>query len=318
MANSVTFTDNSFVGEVAEQLIIDCISPNKTVDGGHIYLQTGINKKLYLPRVQLNGEIIQHYTPTPTEQGEFDFTERELPVEYLQTYLVFHPNEFRDYWTEFAPSFQQLLTQTTLPTQVLNPLTDLMVRSTSRDIAKAIWQGNKGASPTPSYPNNLFVGIIPKLESEAGTINVPSPVALTAANVEDEMFKVYDLIPDQCLDLPDMKFFVSTKTAKLLQAAATAISGKGPTFLQVNGLDDISFYGIPVIRLNEFPNDTIVAAESGAIESSNFHFGATNYENHSIFRIDRVQTNSELYFMKMIYAAGTEVSKPEEVVLYKA
>lgn len=318
MANSVTFTDNSFVGEVAEQLIIDCISPNKTVDGGHIYLQTGINKKLFLPRIRLTGDIIQTYTPTPSTSGTFDLTERELPVNRLQTYLEFHPNEFRDYWTEFAPSFQQLLTQTTLPTQVLNPMTDLMVRSVSRDIAKAIWQGDLGASPTPSYPNNFFVGIIAHLEAESGTIDVPSPVTLTAANVEDEMFKVYDLIPDACLDLPDMKMFVSTKTAKLLQAAATAISGKGPTFLQVNGLDDITFYGIPVIRLNEFPDDTIVAAESGAMESSNFHFGATSYENHSVFRIGRVQENSELYFMKMIYAAGTEVAKPEEVVLYKA
>lgn len=318
MADSVTFTDNSFVGNASERFILDCISENRTVQEGHIYVKTGFNKKLYMPRLQTSGNVIQTYSASPSTSGGFTITERELPLTRLQVYVEFHPNIFRDFWEQYAPSFNQLLTQSQLPPQVLADMTSQLVKQSSFDIATAIWQGDTDASPTASYPNDFFNGIIAHLEDESGTIDVSGAATITSANVIEKLGDTYEAIPNKVIRKPDMKIFVSTLTARLMQSALEDISGKGPTFLTVNGIDDMNFRGIKVVALDEFPDDTMVACESGATETSNLRFGATNIDNHDVVRIDRVALNSELYFMKMIFAAGTEVAKPDECVLYKA
>lgn len=319
MSNSVTFVDNTFNGQAAGQFILDCVSENQTVQGGHIYLQTGFNKKITLPRFRVGGNLIQDYTPTPTAQGQLNISEVTLPLFDNQVYLEFHPNEFRDFWEPYQPSPDQPFTLSTLPTQVLADMTSQIIAESGFDVAQCIWMGNRGASPAPAYPLDRFVGIIPQLENSADTINLSGAVTLTSANILDKLQDVYLSIPKACLRRQDMKIFVSTGAAQLYQEALVATSGKGPLSNTADPLDTLNFKGVRVVSTDEFPENTIVAAESGTNgRTSNFHFGATNIQNESIVQVNRVQANSELYFMKLIFNAGTAVAKPDEVVLYKA
>lgn len=62
---SVTFAQNSYAGEVLEDLLTYTAQGNDTYKEGLIHIKSGIQYKYTLPSVSL-GDIIQDNKPTPT------------------------------------------------------------------------------------------------------------------------------------------------------------------------------------------------------------------------------------------------------------
>lgn len=318
MATQLTFTDNSFVGLAADYFIVKAVSENKTVMDGHIYVQSGINEKLYMPRLRTSGNLLQAGWSggIPSTQGGFDVTERVLDPQEIELYTEYNPNQFRAFWSEFAPSPGQPIVDTELLQFVRLQMVEEILKQTSFDVAKAIWQGDKGTSPTPSYPNNLFVGLISRALADSGVIDVSGATTLTSSNIGTELDKLYQVIPDAIVDHPDLKIFVSITTGKLYQEYLTNISGKGETEGTQRRLDQLLFRGIPVVPLAEMKDNVMFCTYSSNSRQSNLHLGVTAEANHTIVQSARVQANSELHFFKMMFKADTQIANGDEVVLY--
>lgn len=317
MATQLTFTDNSFVGIAPDYFITLAVSGNKTVQDGHIYLQSGINKALYMPRLRVSGNLMQvGWTAEPTAQGGFDITERVLTPEKIMVYTEYNPDQFRDFWQEFAPSPDQLAVDTELLESVRVAMVEELLKDVSTDIAQCIWQGDKGASPAPSYPNDMFVGLISRALADAAVVDVSGATALTAGNVIDEMEKLYNDIPDSIIQHPNLKVFVSNKTGKLYQQALVDISGKGPVPSTSARLGEQDLYGIPVVPLAEMQDDVMFCTYASNDRTSNIHLGVISERNHAEVKSDRKNANSDLFFFKMKFAADTQIANGEEVVLY--
>lgn len=65
MASSVNFAQNTYAGEVLEDLLTYTAQGNDTYQEGLIHIKSGIQHKYTIPSVQL-GKIIQDNVPTPT------------------------------------------------------------------------------------------------------------------------------------------------------------------------------------------------------------------------------------------------------------
>lgn len=317
MATQLVFTDNSFVGTAADYFITLAVSGNKTVQDGHIHLQSGINEKLFMPRLRTSGNLLQAgWTAEPTTQGGFDVTERTLDPQEIMLYTEYNPDQFRAFWQEFAPSPDQLAVDTELLESVRVAMVEELLKQTATNTAVAIWQGDKGASPAPAYPKTLFVGLIPRALADTDVVDVSGATTLTSANIITELDKVYNDIPDAIVQHPNLKIFVSNKTGKLYQQALVAISGKGDVPSTSARLGEQDYYGIPVVPLAEMQDDVMFCTHASADRDSNIHLGVTAERNHAEVKSDRKNANSDLFFFKMKFKADTQIANGEEVVLY--
>lgn len=94
MADTVTFLQNGYAGEVLEDLLTYTAQGNDTYREGLIHIKSGIQHKYTLPAIRL-GDIIQDNVPTPQSshgakgengENEYQFTERHLePAEFMVT-----------------------------------------------------------------------------------------------------------------------------------------------------------------------------------------------------------------------------------------
>lgn len=305
--------------EVWDNWLTQLISPNKTIANGHGYVRVGINEKIYIPKIDATGNLLQDFTNgAPSGSGTIGLTETELTPEKSLLYLEMTPNDFRSYWRFSSPDAFESLVFTELPENFRRAMEEVIVRRTNFSIAQCLWAGDSATSPAPSYPLGRFTGWLTKAVNNADVIDISGASGLTAGNVLEKLQEVYEAIPDAVLMSPNIKMFVSVKTGKLIQKASNDIAGKGTTFLTVNGLDDISFDGVKVVVLPEFPDDVIFSTHSSADESSNLWAGATNAETVEPFRYDRVAPNQEIWFVKGAFAMDTAIINGNECVLYDA
>lgn len=103
---SVSFAQNTYAGEVLEDLLTYTAQGNDTYKEGLIHIKSGIQYKYTLPSVSL-GDIIQDNKPTPTSptdsKGTYTFRERYLEPKDFMVYLEFNPRDFEKYWKFAQP-----------------------------------------------------------------------------------------------------------------------------------------------------------------------------------------------------------------------
>lgn len=311
MALSIT-TNN--VGEVWENFIQYMVTGNELVDGGHINVISGINTDLFMPRVNVTGEIWQTAAATPTTSGTLVYDERTLDPQPYMLYLEFNPQDFRTIWKEYAPSFEQLLYDTTMPPELEREFLDALLRRHFEDMGEAIIQGDIISSPVGSYPNGFFNGILTRFQNDAGVVDVAG-ASITVGNVEAAMKSTYDAVPVAVSKSQDFKLLCSETTARLYEDAQIAKTQKGEN-VTADPAVMRRYKGKEIVGLVGCPDDFIMGCIATDNANSNIHLGVTNVSNHNSVKIERLQANSELYFMQMRMKADTQIGVGEECALY--
>ena len=113
MASSVNFAQNTYSGEVLEDLLTYTAQGNDTYKEGLIHIKSGIQFKYTIPSVQL-GKVIQDNVPTPTSThgagegttgglNQYTFTERYLEPQEFMVYLEFNPRDYEKYYRFAQP-----------------------------------------------------------------------------------------------------------------------------------------------------------------------------------------------------------------------
>ena len=96
---TINFTQNSYAGEVLEDLLLYTAQGNDTYKEGLIHIKPGIQYKYTLPSVTL-GDVIQDNKPTPVSptdsKGQYTFRERYLEPNDFMIYVEFNPRDFEN------------------------------------------------------------------------------------------------------------------------------------------------------------------------------------------------------------------------------
>ena len=306
MAFDVT---TNFAGDVVQEVALLAAIQNEAVMGGHIFVSDDIRKQRSLPRMTMDN-IIQDRKDTPDSLGTFTNTERTLVPTDFMVYVEFNPNDFRDVW-DFMQSTNPFVFAELSPEVQRAVLEEVLMgtNGVSPYMGKNIWQGDTAGS----VPDDKFDGIQKTAQGDADVVDVTG-TTLTAGNIIAEIEKVWDATPVVVRDNPGFKIIFSSKTIDLYYDALIALANKGPA---PNQLTDMNYKGRPLIGLFGMPDDVMFATIATNDRDSNIWLGLGWQEDFNQLQMEKLQPNSELWFVKMLMSADTQIKFGEHFVLYE-
>lgn len=310
---AITIT-TAYSGEVLNNILAHMVTGNELVDGGHVRVQNGIRKAFSIPRIGLSAPVIQPRRATPASgnsEGDFDIDEKKLEPNDMMVYIEFNPRSFEDFWRPWQPDGELVFRE--LPAEVQAIMLQELAKRSQNEIALKVVSGDKSL-PT-SDPLHYFDGFITRAAASGDTIVVPSPVTITASNVESKLDLVYKALPIAVRRDPNTKLFISTNTMDLYEEAQYAKTNKGP-----NVTDNLitRYRGKQLVPTPQWPDDCIFAAKGNNTDESNLWIGVDHEGDETTVKVDRLQNNSELFFFRMDIKMDSQIVFEEETVLYKA
>jgi hypothetical protein len=306
-----TISDATYAGEAAGQFIVRAITGNETVQGGHVYVKDGIKKKFTIPRWDADYEdLIQDRMATPVSKGEQVISSRTLtPADYM-IYMEFNPRDFEDHW--YAQQLNPTLIDRTLPASVESVVIQQVLKRHDRYVNKMIWAGSTATAGIYKY----FDGFVKKATDDTNTLDLAGSSILTttlAANILDEVKRIYDLIPAALKYDPSMKLFLSYDLYDAYAKALIAQQYKGADYQSMQL--DLKYRGLPVVRIADFPAYKMMFAKGSAGMDSNLWVGMNSVEDAKL-EMNKVQNNSELFYVKMLCKLDVQFGFTQEVVNY--
>lgn len=306
----IAMNDTTYAGEAAADFIVKAITENVMIQGGHIYVKDGIKKKFTIPRFDADYEdFIQDVQSTPVSKGTQFITGQVLePSEYM-IYHEFEPRDYEDHW--FATQLPgNTLLDTTMPTNVESVVAQEVLKRHGRFLNKIIWNGNKALTTIYKY----FDGLKTKATASSSTLKVGSPVTLSAANIQAEFLRGFNLIPAALKYDERMKIFCSYATFEFYMQSQINQTNKGVDVTQ-RGVD--TFRGLKVVRVPDMPDNYYMIAKGSADPSSNLWLGMNSMDDANTLELAKKQANSSLWFLKLVMKADVQIGWNEETVTYE-
>ena len=306
---------SEFNGSVIDQIFMLLVTQNQTVDGGHIHIENNIFKQRAIPRAT-SDNLIQDRVPTPASQGTITYDERILSPQDIMVYVEFNPNDFRDVWEPFQPQGDFVFSR--LSPEVQRAVVSLAlegVGGVDPYMGGAIWQGDiAGGVP----PLDKFDGLIKKAEDDADVIDVILAGPIDDGNAVANIELVYEATPVAVRTRESFKMFVSEATKEHYWNAlmAKASSDANP-FHDVATQGPLTYKGKRVVALVGMTDSEIIGTHSSPGRDSNLYLGLAGpgANNEDVVKIERLQANSELWFIKVLWGADTQIKWGQELVL---
>jgi hypothetical protein len=306
---ALTLTGITYSGEAASQFIVKALTGSDTINGGHIYVKDGIKSKFAIPRFSADIEdFVQDTADTPTTAGSMSLTEKNLVLENYTIYTEFNPRSFEDHW--FATQLNETLIDRRLPYTPESVILQNLLAQHGKFINKLIWNGDKTLTTKMKYID----GVITKSVASGSTNVIGSPVALTAANIQAKMELCYAQIPAALKYNTEMKIYVSPTTYDHYMNSQIAQTYKG---VDITSMGVPTYKGLPIIKINDFPNNCIFIAKGSANPASNLWLGMNSMSDEGL-QLERKQANSSLWFVKAMMKLDVQIGWNEETILYKA
>ena len=228
LATAVT-VNSTYAGEFAGEYIAAALLSASTIDDGGVTVKANIAFKEVIKKLATTA-IVQSAGCDFDPQSTITLTERIIQPTELQVNLQLCKYDFVNDWEAQSMGFG--LGQTLPP-----KFSDFLIAHVASEVAQntelCIWQGD-----TAGATNNSFDGFEKLIAAEVLAGNVPAGqvvagVALTAANIIDELSKTVDAIPAALYGKEDLFIYVGQEAAKLYVQALGGFAANG---LGANGV----------------------------------------------------------------------------------
>lgn len=309
MPNPTITTAN--VGQVHEEILELLVLGNEAVEKGSINVIDGIDDKIYLPRLKNADDALQDRQATPTTPTNgLTYDERFIQPLDVMYYDEFNPRLFESVWRPFqgkGPLVDKVL-EPTMQKAILS----VVNKSVQKQVGKLIWQGDTTAGA--SSPLRFFNGIVTQALADSNVLKPTPAGAITSSNVIAVLDAVEAIIPDALYEDPDMCFHMPTTVFRAFQKAIHALTykGQGPA-------DKVPavYNGRAIKHYSNFTANHVLAAKGTAGMDSGLHAAVYMEGDDDNFKIERLQNNSEMFFIKALFKMGVNYSWGEEMILYK-
>lgn len=330
MAEALDIQDTTWSGPAASYMITRAVVGADTIEKGCVYVEDGIRKKKTIPRIEVSG-FIQKRAATPTSQGEVTVDGRVLTPADLMLYYEFNPRDYEAHF--YAEQLTPKLLGRELPVTAENFMMMQTMKRLNEFFENAIHRSRiefdpSGAAVNPTTKGEVagaadyfyFDGLIKKLIDAATdptypTILVGTPVALTTANIRDEFTRAINLVPKPLLGKfgkGGLKFCVSyADYLKYGEALRT------DAYKNVRSDEKAydQFRGYEIEMLAGLPENTFYLGIQKPDIDSNTWVGINSTEDNQL-QLQRLQNNSELFFVKGLFKMDTQIGFPDQFVLY--
>lgn len=350
MASTVNFAQNTYSGEVLEDLLTYTAQGNDTYNEGLIHIKSGIQFKYTIPTVQL-GKIVQDNVPTPTSthgaadastgKNQYTFTERYLEPQEFMVYIEFNPRDFEKYWKFAQPDGNLVFRE--LDPKVQAKMLRLLMDKKNEYIGESIWCSAKGgkASAGVTVPSGCtelggdnaggtmkyFDGAMKRIlantstsasaeEKAGGQVTIAGTTELTTgAEVEAAFNAMWKKCPKQIRKKAGLVFVCGWDVWDLYDQY---LSDKQVKYSDNTKVNEYRFKGKRIVPIVGIPEHTIVLGEFTTGMESNLWMGVDYANDTEVVKVERLQANSELYFFQMRMKMDVNIVRPAEIVAWTA
>lgn len=335
----------NYTGEVLEDLLTYTAQENETYKEGLIHIKSGIQKRYALPSVQL-GKIIQDHVATPDSSksvGQYSFAERYLEPNDFMVYLEFNPRDFEQYYRPFQPNGNLVFRE--LNPKVQATMIRLLLERKIEYINHAIWcaatpteaakvssaDGTVAAGATEigsedaAGPMKYFNGAIMRMlmnaaapaeseDAKCGQIKVAGTGAFAdGAAVEAELYAMWQATEPKVRKKQGLVILMDYKS---WDAYNKYLSDK--TFKYNDNRDENQhrFQGKRIIPMTALPDDTILMGCFTTGMDSNLWMGVDYANDENVLQVEKLQANSEYYFLKMLIKMDINIVRPKEITAH--
>lgn len=319
---ALTISDTSYAGTVeAGFMVTQSTFSASTIKKGVAYVKDGIKKQHNIPTITMASGLTRRVvTPTSANSGSTGVGVIVLNPQDTMVYQEFNPRDFEDHF--YAEQLSRTLLARELPVTFENVMMQLQLNYAFQDVERAIHMGSKGytaSAATRSDANHGIKdwdGIIRQMVVAGTFLPVPSPSAITAANIIGKMQQALVLLPKAILDdvsrYSQVKFCMSIEDTLLYEEALTTTSFKNN---DTTSKSLMLYKGYEVVGLAGLPKDTFYLTRAYPSLESNIWVGTNALEDQN-FELKRLQNNSELFYMKGLMAFDVKIAKPNEFVMH--
>jgi len=344
MADTLNFLQNGYNGEVLQDLLCYSAQSNDTFKEGLIHIKTGIQHKYTLPAIKL-GDIIQDNVPTPTSthgakgpngENEYQFTERYLIPQDFMVYLEFNPRDYEKYWRFAQPDGNLVFRE--LDPKIQATMLRLLMEKKNEYIGNAIWTSAKGGEaaagivvPADSTKigagkEKYFDGVIKRVIDNAhatdpetvagGQVLISGNTELTDGEaVEKALYAMWRKCPKHVRKKEGLTFVMDWSSWDKLDLHWSQQAFK---YSESHELNRFRFKGKRIIPIVGVPEHTIVLGQFTTGMESNLWMGVDYANDTDVLKVDRLQSNSELFFFQMRMKMDVNIVRPAEMVVHTA
>lgn len=319
--------DTSWSGNAASYMITRAVVGADTIEKGAIYVEDGIRKKKTIPRIEVS-DFMQKRAATPTSQGSVTVDGRVLEPADLMLYYEFNPRDYEAHF--YAEQLQPRLLGRELPVTAENFMMMQTMKRLNEFFENAIWRSRIAFDPTATTETPAgvgqeagdsqyfyFDGLIKKALDDSTTVLVASPVALTASNIRDKMTLALNDVPKALLfkyGAGGLKYVMSYADKLKYEEALRTDSFKNidSTETAIN-----RYRGYEITPVAGMPENTFFLCIAKPDIDSNLWLGINSTEDNQL-QLQRLQNNSELFFVKGLFKMDTNHGFGDQLVVYSA
>jgi hypothetical protein len=274
---------------------------------------------------------MQKRKATPVSKGNVTVDGRVLEPRDMMLYYEFNPRDFEQHW--YAEQLQPKLLDRQLPQTAEAFMMMLQMKKLNAFFEYSIWRSRidydpEGANINPVDKGDTatvddfvvkdffyFDGIIKKLLDSADTVDVPGAIPLTKSNIRDKFQAAYELVYRPLLfkyGPGGLRIVASYKTQQLYEQALREDTYKNQDTTEKGSN---RWAGYDIVPLAGVPDNTFLFVVAKPDITSNLWLGINSTEDNEL-KLEKLQANSELFFLKGLFKMDTQAGFPEQIVLY--
>jgi len=320
---AIDVRETNYQGTVADYIIMQSMFEMDMVRQGLVNIQAGVKKKHTVQRINVDN-VLSPYSPTPVDNGANPFVldGRTGVTVNINAYREFNPRDLEENF--IAPQLPAQLLAAQVPNDLETRMLAAFLGRAKEKFELTMGVGSTAYSVLPTtdsrYQIQWFDGFIKQWINDAAVNRASiSQVALTNTNIDEAMDnliqRVSALKPGlrREIEQGNLKFMVNPQDADLYNQYQTTVTTFKGTDLTSSALPP--WKGCPVKACNGIPKDTIVLCKATDMPSSNLYL-LMNDESDFQVKIDRVQNNSDLWFMKAEWKMNVLYGWSDEIFMY--
>lgn len=330
---ALNITDQNFAGTFANTMIVRATLDMDTVEKGCIYVIDGIKKSYSIPRLDVSN-FVQARAATPQSQGAILVDRTVLTPQDYMVYLEFNPRDYEQHW--FSYQLNKNLLDETLPQTAESFTVYQLLRRLGEWNERALWQSrltynplnpgyvtavSKGA-PASAQQYQYFDGLAVKFLNDATVLKVAGavPVAGITFSSTSTLYTPFEsllaLIPEPLLfkyGKAGTKFHVGSAVKLNYESFLTGTGFKNNDTTE-KSIDRYKGYEVEVLQ--GMPADFIVFCVSRPDIDSNIFLGLNSTDDENNVQLQRLQANSELFFIKLLLKADPNSGYGDQMAIY--
>lgn len=306
MAITLTPTDTP---TSIEKLFKDLMFGSETIEKGLVQVIPGQRNKTYINRFYGAVNKIVDRVPTPTTPADaLTKDEKLIQSAEVMFYDEFDPKDF-NLDEKFLWSIGPSVTASAAAI-LLEAIRDRVTKIFNYDLDNLLWNGDTGSGSAWLSPID---GIVKNIDADGTVISVTPAGAVTSANVISIFEAVVAALPVEVREMGDPTIVTTPAIKYAYDEAARALDYKGANIYEAGVY---RFAGYPIQSVSKIPANRIFAYNAGAGDMNEIKMATWADPDRFNVKIDRLQANSDLFFIKVNAELGVNHVYGKQIVEY--